>query len=241
MQFTSIIKQALRHAGIEARRYGVQTSSDAQLGRILDYFRIDLVFDVGAHEGQYAKGLRALGYHGRIVSFEPQATVYERLVESSRGDPLWEVAPRAAVGDHDGDVAILISAHSLSSSILEMLPLHEQAAPGSGIVGTERVPVRSLDQAAPPYFRDAQNVLLKMDTQGYEQHVLKGANGILEKMALIQTELSLAPLYAGQPLFDEMRQTLLGLGFQLYALFPGYVHESTGETLQVDGLFVRCP
>jgi len=241
MRFASLIKQALRHSGIEARRFGVQTSPDAQLGRILDYFRIDLVFDVGAHEGQYSKGLRALGYHGRIVSYEPQTAVYARLVEVSRSDRMWEVAPRTAVGDHDGDLVMHISAHSLSSSILEMLPLHEQAAPGSGIVGTERVPIRSLDQLAPPYFRDAQNILLKIDTQGYEQHVLKGANGILEKIALIQTELSFAPLYAGQPLFDEMRQTLLSLGFRLYALFPGYVHEKTGETLQVDGLFVRGP
>jgi len=241
MLFASIIKQALRHAGIEARRYRVQTSPDAQLGRILDYFGIDLVFDVGAHEGQYAKGLRALGYRGRIVSFEPQTAVYTRLLESSRNDPAWEVAPRTAVGDQDGDLAIHISAHSLSSSILEMLPLHEQAAPGSGIVGTERIPIRCLNQVAPSYFRDAKNVLLKIDTQGYEQHVLKGANGILEKIALIQTELSFAPLYAGQPLFDEMRQTLLSLGFRLYALFPGYVHEKTGETLQVDGIFVRGP
>ena len=119
-----------------------------------------------------------------------------------------------------------------------MLPLHEQAAPGSGIIGTERVPVRCLDLVAPPYFRDAQHVLLKIDTQGYEQHVLKGAKGILEKIVLIQTELSFAPLYAGQPLFDEMRQTLLSLGFRLYALFPGYAHEKTGETMQIDVLFV---
>jgi len=239
MRLASIIKQALRRAGIEARRYGVQTSPDAQLGRILDHFGIDLVFDVGAHEGQYAKGLRMLGYRGRIVSFEPQTAVYARLLEASRNDPVWEVAPRIAIGDQDGELAIHISAHSLSSSILEMLPLHEEAAPGSGIVGTELVPVKHLDQVAAPYFHDAQHVLLKIDTQGYEQHVLKGAKGILEEIVLIQTELSFAPLYAGQPLFDEMRQTLLSLGFRLYALFPGYVHEKTGETLQVDGLFVR--
>src|SRR4030067_262167 len=104
MQLGSIIKQVLRRAGIEARRYGVQTSPDAQLGRILEYLGIDLVFDIGAHEGQYAKGLRALGYHGRIVSFEPQETVYKRLIETSRGDPSWEVAPRAAVGDHNGEL-----------------------------------------------------------------------------------------------------------------------------------------
>lgn len=239
MRLTSIIKKVLRHVGVEARRYGVQTSPDAQLGRILNHFGVDLIFDVGAHEGQYAKALRMLGYCGRIVSFEPQAVVYARLLEASRNDPMWEVAPRGAVGDQDQDLVLHISAHSLSSSILEMLPLHEQAAPGSEIIATERVQVRTLDQLAPLYIRDAQNIFLKIDTQGYEHHVLNGANRILNKIKLIQAELSLVPLYADQLLFDEMRESLLSLGFRLYALFPGYVHEKTGETLQVDGLFVR--
>lgn len=241
MQFASIIKHTLRHAGIEVRRYGIQTSTNAQLARILGYFDVDLVFDVGAHEGQYAKGLRSLGYHGRIVSFEPQSAVHARLLAASRSDPAWEVAPRTAVGDHDGELILNVSAHSLSSSILEMLPLHEQAAPGSGTIGTEQVPVKRLDQLALPYLRNTRSLLLKIDTQGYERHVLNGANEVLEKTKLLQIELSLAPLYAEQPLFDEMRQILLSLGFRLYAVFPGYVHERTGETLQVDGLFTRYP
>jgi len=44
---------------------------------------------------------------------------------------------------------------------------------------------------------------------------------------------------AGQRLFDEMRARIEALGFVLFAIFPGYVHETTGRTLQLDGFFLR--
>lgn len=239
MLLASRLKCILRRFGIEARRYGVQTSPSAQLGKILTHLGIELVFDVGAHEGQYGQELRALGYTGRIVSFEPLPVAHARLLEISRLDPAWEIAPRAALGDAEGEVDIHVSAHSLSSSILPMLPLHEQAVPGSGIVKKERVSLMRLDKIAPAYLREARTIFLKVDTQGYEDHVLRGASGVLNRLTAVQVELSLAPLYAGQPLIDSMRNQLDGLGFELFALFPGHVHETTGQTLQVDGLFVR--
>lgn len=240
MPLSTAIKQVLRRVGIEARRYGVQTSSDAQLGQILKHLGVDLVLDVGAHEGQYGLRLRALGYRGRIVSFEPLYRPYVRLVEASRRDPRWEVAPRTALGETDGVVTVRVSAHSLSSSILEMLPLHEDAVPGSGIIGSESTPLARLDGIALPYILGAKVIFLKIDTQGYEDRVLAGAREILERVAAIQIELSLVPLYAGQPLWDAMRNMLENMGFELFALFPGHAHASTGRTLQVDGLFVRC-
>ena len=85
----------------------------------------------------------------------------------------------------------------------------------------------------------AKSVLLKIDTQGYEDRVLIGAAGVLDKLTALQVELSLVPLYAGQPLFDEMRKKIEMMGFVLFAIFPGYVHERTGQTLQIDGFFVR--
>lgn len=42
---------------------------------------------------------------------------------------------------------------------------------------------------------------LKIDTQGYEEKVLNGAEELLSKVKVIQTELSLMPLYKGKILF----------------------------------------
>lgn len=233
------IRNLLRKAGIEAYRYTVQTSAGAQVHRILQFWGIDLVLDVGANIGHYATELRANGYTGRIVSFEPLADAHATLARAARGDAAWKVASRMALGAEDGEITIHVAGNSLSSSILDMLPEHERAAPGSAFVGRETVSVRRLDRVAQDYLGDARSVLLKIDTQGYEDKVLAGASGVVDRIAAIQTELSLVPLYAGQPLFDEMRARIESMGFELFAVFPGYVHEVTGRTLQLDGLFVR--
>ncbi len=233
------LRNVLRKAGIEAYRYSIHTSTGAQLDRLLKHCHIDLVLDVGANSGQYAAGLRAHGYAGRIVSFEPLAAAHARLTAAARGDPRWSIAPRMALGDADGTVDLHVAANSFSSSILDMLPEHERAAPGSGYVASETVPLKRLDDVADGFLAGARRVLLKIDTQGYEDRVLAGAAALLGKLAAIQTELSLVPLYAGQPLFDDMRRKIEALGFELFAVFPGYVHEQTGQTLQLDGFFLR--
>ncbi len=233
------LRNLLRKTGIEAYRYTVQTSSGAQLQRLLQSCRIDLVFDVGANRGHYARELRANGYGGRIVSFEPLATAHEDLEQEARGDAHWQVAPRMALGASNGEIALHVAGNSLSSSILDMLPEHVRAAPGSGFVSNETVPLKRLDHVAAEFLNGAARVLLKIDTQGYEDRVLAGAQGVLPSIVAIQCELSLVPLYAGQVLFDEMRSRIAAMGFKLYAIFPGYVHEQTGQTLQIDGFFVR--
>ena len=233
------IRNLLRRAGIEAYRYTVQTSTGAQLQRLLQFCRIDLVLDVGANRGHYATELRANGYAGRIVSFEPLATAHAKLEDAARGDAGWQVAPRMALGDADGEITIHVAGNSLSSSVLDMLPEHERAAPGSAYVASETVPLKRLDKVAGDFLKESRRALLKIDTQGYEERVLTGAQGMLDSVVAIQSELSLVPLYAGQPLFDEMRSKIEAIGFVLSAVFPGYVHEQTGQTLQIDGFFVR--
>ena len=233
------VRTALRRAGLEVNRYSIHRSPGAQLQRLLEHFGVDLVLDVGANRGQYAAELRSHGYAGRIVSFEPLAAAHRDLTAAARGKAEWVVAPRMALSDTEGEIEIHVAGNSLSSSILDMLPEHELAAPGSGYVGSEAVPMGRLDRVAGEFLADSRRVLLKIDTQGYEDRVLAGAAGILERLTAIQAELSLVPLYAGQPLFDEMRDRLGAMGFVLFAIFPDYAHEQTGQTLQLDGFFVR--
>jgi len=237
---TDMIKRLARTAGFEVRRFAVQRSQDAQLARLLTHLGVDLVLDVGANEGQYVRTLRTIGFRGRVVSFEPLSSAHARLEAAARRDRRWTVAPRMALGAAEGEVRLNISGNSLSSSVLEMLPEHERAAPGSAVVGTELAPLHRLDRVAGTYLEDAHAVLLKIDTQGYEDRVIDGAAGILDRVTAIQAELSFVPLYAGQPMFGNVRSQLGGIGFELYAIFPGHVHEETGRTLQVDGFFGRC-
>lgn len=233
------IKRVLHAAGIEAHRYHPSSSPLARLMAALSHFNIDLVFDVGANEGQFANELRAGGYSERIVSFEPLSAAYRRLVQTSSDDTAWHVHPRCALGSATGEIELNISGNSVSSSILAMLPTHSKAAPESAYLGRETAPLTTLDQVAPPYLAGANAPFLKIDTQGYEWQVLDGAHATLPMVRGILMELSLVPLYEGQQLWRESIERLEAEGFVLWALQPVFIDPANGRTLQWDGLFFR--
>ena len=87
--------------------------------------------------GQFVQDLRASGYHGHIISFEPLSDAHATLVATAAADPLWDVVERCAAGASDGSAEINIAGNSYSSSLLPMLDLHRKAAPGSAYKGTE--------------------------------------------------------------------------------------------------------
>jgi FkbM family methyltransferase len=206
---------------------------------MLSHHDIDLVLDVGANVGNYARYLRAIGYKGTIVCFEPLSDAYSRLQILASRDTLLELAPRMALGDKDGDVLINIAGNSESSSILEMLDSHKNAAPDSIYVGSERAPLRKLDDVAPIFFFDKKAAFLKIDAQGYESRVLDGATNILSKIKGIQLELSLVQFYAGETLYRELIDRIESHGFKLYDLNPVFADDVTGRTYQLDGIFFK--
>lgn len=234
------VKRTLNSWGIEAHRFSPASSKLARFIVALRAQGIDLVFDVGANEGQFAQEIRAGGYSGKIVSIEPMTSAYRVLTENSRGDGAWHVHPRCAVGANTGEIELNIAGNSVSSSVLPMLAAHSDAAPASAYQGKELVPLATLDLIAPPYLEQAKAPFLKIDTQGYEWHVLDGATKMLGQVRGVQMELSLVPLYDGQRLWRESVDRLEALGFTLWAVEPVFVDESSGRTLQVDAMFFRA-
>ena len=233
------IQKLLWSAGFELRRRRDERSEARRLSLMLLEHAVDLVLDVGANTGQFAQSLRRAGYQGRLVSFEPLSIAHKQLVLAARHDDLWEAFPRVAVGDHEGDIDIHVSANSFSSSALDMLVKHEVAAPGSAYVGKERVRLSRLDVLAREYLEPTAVAYVKIDTQGYEDRVLDGMTGILDKIRGIQLELSFVPLYEGQQLFDSLVERLRALGFSIWAIWPGICDPESGRMLQVDAIFFR--
>ncbi len=205
----------------------------------IDRLGVDLVVDVGANEGQFVGWMRDRGYTGRIVSFEPQRRVFEICRARWKGDPRWTGFHRA-LGEESGEMQMHVAGNSVSSSLLTMLDSHVEALPESAIVATEAVTVSRLDETlGPEVLRNADRIYLKMDVQGFERNVLRGATGILDRIAFIELELSLVPLYSGQVLLPEMMNDVAALGFTPVALEPGFTSTLDGRMLQMDGLFVR--
>ena len=240
MSLRRLAHNAIHAMGYELHAFRPAVSVGAQLGRMLAAHSIDVVLDVGANVGQYGSELRQCGYRGLIVSFEPQSAARLKLQAAAGQDSLWKVADQAALGATDGDVDLNISANSLSSSILPMLKRSSDAAPAAAYVGSERVPLRRLDDLVPAYVTDRSQIFLKIDTQGYEDQVLEGGRRTLDGAVGLCVELSFVPLYGGQLLYKEMVPRLEALGFELWNISPAFIDENDGRLLQIDGTFFRA-
>lgn len=237
-----LVRKIINNLGWDLHRLTPVTPANnpsAQLLAALDHVHADVVFDVGANVGQFAQGLRSDGFAGRIISFEPLTSAHATLIKASQADSAWQIHPRAAVGDRDGEVDINIAGNSVSSSVLQMLDAHSSAASGSAYVATERTPMIHLDSVAPSYLKTNSRLFIKIDTQGYEWQVLDGATEILKDARGVLLELSLISLYEGQKLWLELIQRMEIEGFTLWAIQKGFTDPRTGRSLQVDGIFLR--
>lgn len=212
---------------------------DPKLPSFLRSFGVDLFFDVGANAGQFARELLAAGYEGRIVSFEPVSAAYARLIETSSDSSRWVAEMRCALGAADGSATINVAGNLESSSMLDMLDRHVRSAPASRYVGTETVDVRTLDGLGAKYIATAQATFLKIDVQGFEDQVLRGAAQLLPKIAGVQIEMSLVPLYDGERDIEWWLQRMRTLGFELWWIRPGFTDRDSGRALQMDGIFFR--
>lgn len=233
------LKKSVNSIGFEISRYTPESSSLARLISSFRTFNIDIVFDIGANKGQYAKELRAGGYVDRIVSFEPLSNAYTQLVKESKRFLDWHVHSRCAIGDRIGSAQFNISGNSVSSSILPMLKAHSKAAPDSAYIGREQTPIETIDSVLPQYLNGNSVPFLKIDTQGYEWQVLEGATKILRQICGIQIELSMIELYEGQRLWRELLHRLEKDGFTLWSLHPEFIDPNTGQVLQTNGIFYR--
>jgi FkbM family methyltransferase len=199
---------------------------------------IDAVEDVGANEGLFARGLRDEGFTGRIVSFEPLSSAFVLLALASAPDPKWECL-RLALGATAGEATLNVAGNLASSSFLPIDRELTEAEPRLAYIGREECSLSTLDILAPDLFQPDERLYLKLDVQGFELEVLRGAEATLEQVVVLDVELSQTQLYESGPLMDEVVAYLAERDYVLLGTEPAYVHPRTGETVQLNGLFVR--
>ena len=148
---------------------------------------------------------------------------------------------KCAIGAKNETLEINISKNSFSSSILPMLDLHKKKAPFSAYVSKEKVPVFKLDFIAHELLEKNENFFLKIDTQGYEMEVFKGASKILDSHFCkgILCELSFVELYSGCTLWIDVIDYLKKKGFIFWTMYPGFTDLKNGRLFQADGLFLK--
>lgn len=234
MKFKEIIRKNIQKAGLTIARY--PTPDHKRRALAYRHFQVDTLLDIGANAGQYAELIRELGYKGDIHSFEPTSKAFNLLSKKAKRDKGWHVH-KLAIGAYKGVIEINISENSFSSSILEIEKLHITSAPQSRYINKETVSIETIDNLFPKITREKRSVFMKIDTQGYESEVLKGAENSLQKIKCIQLEMSLVKLYKDEWLFEEIFNYLKKRNFEIYTIEPEFYNTNTGQLLQVDAIF----
>ncbi|MFM7105241.1 MAG: FkbM family methyltransferase [Flavobacteriales bacterium] len=238
--FEKITKNFFQKFGILIRRYHAGSCENLRRLKLMQHHGIDLVLDVGANKGQYAESLLQNGFGGKVISFEPLSKVHADLTKNAKKYANWIVAPRCAVGAEESVIEMNITENLVSSTALKMLNTHLEGAKESRVIGSEKADLKTLNSFYEEYVKGYSSVYLKIDVQGFEREVLKGAARLYPHLKGIEIEMSMVPLYENQDwLFKEILDEFTGQGFKLMSISPAFTDNNTGQILQCDGIFIK--
>lgn len=197
---------------------------------------INTIIDVGANEGQFINEVIRFFPNAEIYSFEPLNDCYEKLLLNYKKNNRVH-AFNLALGEEDGEIIFCRSSASPSSSILKMGSLHKKLYPHTANLVEEKVKVKRLDGVM-ENIKMRDNILLKIDVQGAEDKVIKGASEILKRVDIIITEVSYAALYEGQPLFKDIMTLLENHNYIYMGNLEQFSSPLTNAPIFSDAIFV---
>jgi len=223
-------------------KFGLRVGRQSELFnfRLVNHIKrlgISQILDVGANVGQFYFELKSAGYSGNVTSFEPLPDAHEILVSISKNRSDWNIYDRVAIGSSVSSIMINVANNSASSSIRSQTELMKQNATFAKEIQEIEVNMTTLDNATK--HMTYLNYALKIDTQGYELEVLKGATETLKQVRLISIELPLAELYKGQAKYHHIDEYLRLSGFRLIDLYPGFKNFDTGEVFEYDAIYEK--
>jgi FkbM family methyltransferase len=233
----ALVSSAYRYIASGLKPPIMACATIVQIARLVECLRdlgINCVLDVGANEGQFASRLRRLGFKGWIISFEPHPIAFERLSKNLGKDKRWRGYP-FALGSRYETRTFYLQADSSFSSFLR--PIKEALTPAS----VAEIEVRPLSPILDGLIADIESprIMLKLDTQGWDLQVLRGASIVLPRVDALLSELSIQPLYEEMTPFDVALGIYRDLGFALYDITP-INHRLDGTVVECDCLMVRA-
>jgi FkbM family methyltransferase len=197
----------------------------------------DLILDVGGNIGEIAEAMHNYWPAARLVSFEPipGAAEANRLRAAGR----WEVVT-TAIGERASDDELLwfcTNQHTAST----------MQAPGTArrkLYGIEDVHEVTSVQVQPlDHFASVaaayERVLIKIDVEGYEAHVLRGARRLLPRAITVVCEVQQDPtIFLGSPSPRWVDHELQAYGLAFCGV-AGVELSPTGRVMQWDGVWSR--
>jgi FkbM family methyltransferase len=198
---------------------------------------ISLAIDVGGNLGQWALEARKL-ITAQITTFEPDPRCKTHLDELSEGDPHWDIVEKAAGNSNSIAQLKLLKVEHGYSSLKRITALGEDfAGELNDEIRTTPVPVVRLDNHFAANSPTRESIWLKIDVQGYEYHLLKGANELIIKFKPV--------IFLENPILGEedikssyiTKNHLLDIGYEFYRIHLNN-KEDCIKTLESNGFFI---
>jgi FkbM family methyltransferase len=206
-----------------------------------------VVIDIGARGGGTGE-LEGLSEFVRHIGFDADDEECRRLLANPPPEfSEFRVYPYY-IGP-PGPVDFNLYSNRIMSSVYAMNSEYTRAFgdPSESLDRTVRMQAVPLDEVAAKE-KLAPADLLKIDTQGSELDILRGAANVLRETSLIEVEVEFYPMYEGQPVFSDLDPMLREAGFELLYLNRIFHHRknfyrglSKGQVICADALYGRSP
>ena len=173
-----------------------------------------VVIDAGARYGLHPSWAELQGL-ADFHLFEMDIDEAHRLERKYLSDSRVKVYPIALYGS-DMVLTYHVNQHQGLNSIFQqnhaLLQKNEYKLREFEGIGERKTAARSIDSI----FRGQDVHFIKLDVEGAEYEILKGASKVLNSGVLgIRSEVMFAPLYQGAPLFGDIHRLLISHGFEL--------------------------
>jgi FkbM family methyltransferase len=189
-------------------------------------FEPRFILDIGAYEGEWSKKMSSIFPAAEIMMVEGQTEKAQILNEICKTTTKFTFET-ALLGATDDEVKF--NKYETASSILKENNIT------NAVVETRTL--KTLDSIVDQKTIEGP-VLLKIDTQGYELEILKGAAHFLKKVDVVLLEVSMLNIYIDSPLVDEVIVFMKEKGFYLYDICSIIRRPLDGALYQSDFIFV---
>ena len=220
-----------------ARRLRVPLDLYRCFERIKNDFTIRTVLDVGANRGEFARIASDCFPGAAVHCFEP-LPVCQPLLQAQAAERPQIKLHACALGETSGTAEMFENDYSPSSSLLPMQDRHRELWPKTAGAKKITIAIDTLD-AVVARNEMAAPVFLKLDVQGFELSVLRGATMALRQTAAVLTEVLFEPLYAGQMDYRELLNFMAERGFRFVEFAAERRLPPLGKMVYSDAIFVN--
>ena len=211
-------------------RFCVSPSYD-HLKIIKKFTLINTFIDVGANKGQFSLLVNSLFPKKNILAFEPiksEYLIYKKIFKNIKNVKCFN----AGLGNKIKTKQLYLTKSKDSSSFFKPSKIQNNLFRNTNVVSTQTVKIKKLSSFLP---RLKKPIFLKIDVQGYELEVLKGAN--LNQIQYIYLEGSYLKLYENQPLIKDIVKYLSKKNFKLIGEYN--LVKKNDKKIQADFLFIN--